>query len=80
MSSYTVYGRPGCAFCFYAQKTLDQLNADYEYIDIYAEGLSKEDVSLKINQPVATMPQILHGETYIGGYTELVSYLKAQNI
>ena len=78
MSSYTVYGRPGCAFCFYAQKTLDKLELSYDYIDIYEKGLSKQDVSEIIHQPVETMPQILHGAQYVGGYTELVSYLKSQ--
>ena len=76
MASFTVYGRPGCGFCYMAVKALQMGKHDFEYIDIYKEGLSKQDVSERINQPVHTMPQILHGDHYVGGCTELLSYLK----
>jgi len=76
MSSFTVYGRPGCGYCYYAVRALKSSEFEFEYIDIYKEGLSKQDVSERINQPVRTMPQILHGDHYVGGCTELLSYLK----
>ena len=78
MSSFTVYGRPGCGYCHLAVNTLQSNNFEFEYIDIYQQGLSKQDVAKRINQPVHTMPQILHGEHYVGGCTELMSYLKTQ--
>lgn len=76
MSSFTVYGRPGCCYCHLAVNRLQSNNFEYEYIDIYQQGLSKQDVSERINQPVHTMPQIMHGDRYIGGCMELLSYLK----
>jgi len=74
--SFTVYGRPGCMFCHQAVRLLKANNLEFEYIDIYEKGLSKQDVSERINKPVHTMPQILHGEHYVGGCTELFGYLK----
>ena len=76
MTSFTVYGRPGCHFCCTAVEALQTGNHDFEYIDMYKEGLSKQDVAERINQPVHTTPQILHGDHYVGGCTELLSYLK----
>ena len=73
---FTVYGRPGCGYCSGAIRLLQQAEKAFEYIDIYEKGISKPELSKKINQPVYTVPQILHGDKYIGGYTELVPYLR----
>lgn len=75
MTSFTVYGRPGCGYCHMAQRALEQGGYEYKYIDIYREGISKEDLAERLGKPVRTVPQILHGDKYIGGYTELYSYL-----
>jgi len=76
MARFTVYGRPGCGYCSYAVRALQDAGLDFEYIDIYKKGLSKADVGQKINQPVHTMPQILDGKKYVGGCMELLEYLK----
>lgn len=77
MSVFTVYGRPGCGYCYRAVDLLESRGHEFKYIDIYRKGLSKQDVSKKINHPVHTMPQITHGDKYVGGCMELMSYLKA---
>ena len=46
------------------------------WIDIQAEGISKADLEKTIGKPVETVPQIFHGKTHVGGYTELVEYLQ----
>ena len=53
MSSYTIFGRPGCGFCVRARQLLDMKKLPYKYV-----------------------PQIFHGEKYVGGFTELNEYLK----
>ena len=73
---FTVYVRPGCIYCHRAVRLLTKSSLEFEYIDIYDKGLSKQDVSERIKQPVQTMPQILHGDHYVGGCTELFAYLK----
>lgn len=75
MATFTVYGRPGCGYCYMAQRALEESGLEFEYIDIYQHGLSKKDLEDLIGKPVRTVPQILHGDKYVGGYTELRAYL-----
>ena len=75
--AYTIYGRPGCGYCSGALSLLQRSGFAFEYIDVYEEGISKAELSEKIGRPVHTFPQILHGDTYVGGYTDLVPYLRS---
>ena len=76
MNKFTVYGRPGCGFCVAAVRLLESKQLPCDYIDMYAEGMSPLGLAEKLGRPVRTVPQILHGDKYIGGYTDLVPYLK----
>ena len=76
MSVFTVYGRPGCGYCSAAVRLLNSKSLAWEYVDMYAAGISPAALSERLGQPVRTVPQILHGERYIGGYTDLVPYLR----
>lgn len=76
METFTVYGRPGCGFCVAAVRLLESKKLPFEYIDMYAEGMSPQQLGDKLGRPVRTVPQIVHGDTYVGGYTDLVPYLK----
>ena len=80
MSQFTVFGRPGCGFCSAAVSLLKSKNLPFEYIDIYQQGLSSPiELAETLGRPVRTVPQILHGDTYVGGYSELVPYLQSQD-
>ncbi len=59
-----------------AVRLLESKGLPCEYIDIYAEGISPQQLAGTLERPVRTVPQILHGDRYIGGYTDLVPYLK----
>ena len=69
--SFTVYTREDCRYCSLAKDALDDHDLPFEEVAITpaikerfrAEGMN-------------TAPQIWHGETHIGGYTELAAYLK----
>ena len=76
MDKFTVYGRSGCSYCHQAVNQLEKAGYPFDYIDIYKQGLSKQDVSERIKQPVYSMPQIQHGDKYLGGYMELLAYLR----
>ncbi|MFT6103238.1 MAG: glutaredoxin 1 [Granulosicoccus sp.] len=76
MSHFTIFGRPDCGYCVRAKQLLEQNEQDMRWIDIQAEGISKADLEKTIGKPVETVPQIFHGKAYIGGYTELVEYIK----
>lgn len=76
-TKFTIYGRPGCGYCHQAVRLLEASKLPFTYIDIYAEGLTKQDVAERVKQPaVHTMPQILHGDHYVGGCTELFAYMR----
>ena len=76
MSNFVVYGRPGCGYCVAAIQLLKSKSLPHEYIDMYAIGMSPMELAEKIGRPVRTVPQIVHDDEYIGGYTDLVPYLK----
>ena len=69
---YTIYGQPGCPYC---EKALQFANGylHHEYIDISnspsAQYYIKESLGAK------TVPQIFDGETYIGGYEDMIRYV-----
>lgn len=75
MKRFTVFGRPGCGFCTEAKRVLESKELPFKYIDIHAENISPADLEKTIGKPVKTVPQIFHGETYIGGFQELDVYL-----
>ncbi len=65
----TIYSKEGCCYCDYTKKLCDQRNINYTLKD--SSEFVKEDESVKI-----TFPRILNNGQMIGGYTELVEYLK----
>ncbi|EMI5491977.1 GrxA family glutaredoxin [Providencia stuartii] len=79
---YTViFGRPGCPYCVRAKELAEKLknerdDFDYRYVDIHAEGLTKEDLSKTVGKEVQTVPQIFIDEKHIGGCTDFEAYAK----
>ncbi|MFH7564092.1 GrxA family glutaredoxin [Oceanimonas smirnovii] len=76
-----IFGRPGCPFCVRAKDLADKLSADrddfkYRYVDIHAEGISKEDLEKTVGKPVETVPQIFLDQAHIGGFTEFEAHAK----
>lgn len=76
-----IFGRPGCPYCVRAKELAEKVknnaeNFDYRYVDIYAEGISKEDLSKSVGKPVETVPQIFIDEKPIGGFTDFAPIIK----
>lgn len=78
MDRFTVFGRPGCGFCVRARQLLEDRKLPLLYVDIHAEGITKADLEKTVGKPVETVPQIFHGQKYIGGCTDLEAYLKTE--
>ncbi|MBO1518522.1 MAG: GrxA family glutaredoxin [Oceanisphaera sp.] len=77
-----IFGRPGCPFCVRAKELAEKLTEErddfnFRYIDIHAEGISKEDLEKTVGKPVETVPQIFVDQEHVGGYTEFEAYAKA---
>ena len=69
-----VYGRQDCPYCDKAKVYLDDLNAEYQYIDItYWAKEERENLKAKYN--IKTVPVIIIDGSLVGGYNELVHQL-----
>ncbi|MGL4476311.1 MAG: GrxA family glutaredoxin [Shewanella sp.] len=80
-----IFGRPGCPYCVRAVQLAETLaekrdDFEFEYIDMYAEGISKADLEITIGKPVATVPQILVDKVHVGGCTDFEQYVKDQQL
>lgn len=76
---YTVYSKPDCPFCHYAEQLLGAYDLQYNKL-VLDEHFTKEELLVLLPQ-FKTYPQIVYtyddGKLlYIGGYTDLVVFLK----
>ncbi|QHB17149.1 GrxA family glutaredoxin [Mannheimia pernigra] len=76
-----IYGRLSCPYCVrakaLAEKMKNELNGfDFKFVDMVAEGISKEDLAPRVGKPVATVPQIFVDNTHIGGSTDFQAFVK----
>ena len=69
-----IYGASGCPYCVKAKELANRHGIRVQYIDLSVDNEAKrfiiEDMGAR------TVPQIFHEGKHIGGYTELVEYLK----
>lgn len=78
MSRYTIFGHQQCGFCRRAKQVLEDQGLPFRYVDIHEENISKADLSKTVGHTVTTVPQIFHGQQYIGGFEALEKYLATQ--
>lgn len=76
MEQVTIYGRTSCGFCVRARDLCESRNIPYTWIDMIQQGLSKQDIADRIGRPVHTVPQILVGSEYVGGFDEFYSFVR----
>ncbi|QIZ76367.1 GrxA family glutaredoxin [Ferrimonas lipolytica] len=77
-----IFGRPGCPYCVRAKEiaaTLKENRDDFKfrYVDMHAEGVSKEELEKTVGKPVNTVPQIFVDQNHVGGCDEFEAYAKA---
>ena len=71
---FDMYTRPTCFWCVRAKHLLESKGISYRDLDINNDDLRNE---LKIKAPgIKTIPQIFKDGKRIGGYEDLVEYLK----
>ena len=69
-----VYTRPTCIWCIRAKELLNSKGIPFKNLDINDDELREE---LKVKAPgIKTIPQIFKDRERIGGYEDLVEYLK----
>lgn len=76
---FKIYTKPSCSYCVKAKELLKSLSIPYqEYV--VGDHVTKEELEGMIGKPVTTVPVILNGFTYIGGYTDLMDYLIGEDL
>jgi len=76
MEQVTIYGRTSCGFCMGAKNLCESRHIPYTWVDMVEEGMTKQDIADKIGRPVHTVPQILVGDEYVGGFDEFSAYVR----
>ena len=70
---FTIYSTSNCNYCQNSKTLLQECNR--EYLEIILDTPEKI-AKFKVNTGFKTVPQIYIEDHHIGGYAELVSYLK----
>ena len=72
---FEIYGTLNCVYCDMAKKLLAVYDKEYAFIDVAED----EDITAAFFNKfpnVNQVPQITEGDQYVGGYNELVEWLK----
>ena len=67
----TVYTRSYCPYCVFAVKYFKDNNLDFEEIDVSHNPKLRATIS-KDNGHFRTLPMIIIGTTFVGGYDDLM--------
>lgn len=79
MDQVTIYGRLSCGFCVRAIDLCEMKDFSYRFVDMVKEGISKADLAKTVGRPVHTVPQILVGEEYVGGFDRFSQYVQQRD-
>ncbi|MGH1372263.1 MAG: glutaredoxin domain-containing protein [Cellvibrionaceae bacterium] len=77
VTRYTIFGHEQCGFCRRAKQLLEEQQRPFRYVDIHENNISKADLSKTVGHEVTTVPQIFHGQDYVGGFEALEKHLVA---
>ena len=69
-----IYTKSNCSYCEMAKQYFDSKNIEYSLYDV--ENVQTFNELLNRNPSARTMPQIFINDQLIGGYTDLIEWLK----
>ena len=69
-----IYTKSNCSYCEMAKQYFDSKNIEYTLHDV--ENVQTFNELLNRNPSARTMPQIFINDQLIGGYTDLIEWLK----
>lgn len=80
MTKFTVYSIDNCKHCQVAKQILEAAGLEYDELNVPRDA-TKEQLQERVTAAgssvvVKSAPQIFHGDAYIGGRTELFSYIQ----
>ncbi|MGC8121559.1 GrxA family glutaredoxin [Marinobacter sp. VGCF2001] len=76
MDQVTIYGRTSCGFCVAARNLCESRGIPFTWVDMIEKNMTKQDIADRIGRPVYTVPQILVGSEYVGGFDEFSAYVR----
>lgn len=69
-----IYTKSNCSYCEMAKQYFDSQNIEYSLHDV--ENVETFNELINRNPSARTMPQIFINDQLIGGYTDLIEWLK----
>jgi glutaredoxin 3 len=79
MASVTVYSLDYCPYCVQAKALLTQRGVAYEEILVDSRDQETRE-QLRQRSGMKTFPQIFHGDTVIGGFSDLKARDESQGL
>ena len=76
MSKYTIYSKPSCGYCSQAKDLLTMEQLPFDYLTLGTHYSLQEFMELFPN--ARTFPMIVKDGECIGGFNNLVEYLKQE--
>ena len=73
---YTIYSKSNCSFCMQAKQLLEMEQLPFDYLTLGTNYSLQE--FMELFPDARTLPMIVKDGECIGGYNNLVEYLKQQ--
>jgi glutaredoxin 3 len=73
-----LYSTHFCGYCRAAKRLLNELELDFEEIDLTGDLEGRQELVRRARQ--RTVPQIWIGETHVGGYDELAQLVRQREL
>ena len=73
---YTIYSKPNCGYCLQAKQLLEMEQLLFEYKQLGTHYDLDELMTLSPN--AKSFPQVFKDGVLVGGFSDLVEYLKQQ--
>lgn len=73
---YTIYSKPNCSFCLQAKQLLEMEQLPFEYKNLGTHY--NLDELMTLSPDAKSFPQVFKDGVLIGGFNNLVEYLKQQ--
>ena len=76
MNKYIIYSKPSCGYCLQARDLLEQNKLEFEYKQLGTHYSLQE--FMELFPDASTFPMIVKDGECIGGFNNLVEYLKQE--
>lgn len=78
---FIIYGFPGCPYCIASEKLLDEAGHKYFFISFTRESRMLNEIKQAYKRktvPIIFAKQIGDEDLFIGGYSDLETFLKSK--